>query len=66
MSIITPPSAFTSSQYSASGSQIIITSFVLKKLSIISRLAVKLLPVPAMPKIKAPRFISTFRLMAIS
>ena len=48
-----PPSRFTRGAYSASGSVMIMSSLVVRKALAISRLALKLLPLPGTPK-KSP------------
>ena len=56
-----PWSRCTSGAYSASGSQMMMSSCVTKKALEISLLAEKLLPLPGVPRIKPLGFFSSFR-----
>lgn len=56
--ITCPPSWETRAAYSASGSQIMMSSFVTRKALVISRLAEKDLPEPGVPRIRPLGFLS--------
>ena len=61
MSITCPPSRRTRGEYSSSGSIMAISSGVIRKALVISRLAEKDLPEPGVPRIRPLGFFSFFR-----
>ena len=65
MLITWPPKASTNGLYSASGSQIRISSWLLKNVSVISLLALNDFPEPGTPKISPFGFCNAFLLASI-
>ena len=61
MRITCPCRRSTSGAYSASGSQMMMSSCVTKKALEISRLALKDLPLPGVPRIRPLGFFKSFR-----